>query len=199
LFTAQQPLLEFVEDINNDDEIVLRSKATTSTKTGEYDAVLPVTAGGLLLKLGETPDKKKSSWPKGSTYFLGYYPHPDGTKAPEEFKNNLIHGFRDKVIAVDGTSTHGKSFKQVMTMIKTKRAAQKFITLRFQEYTSQLKRKADTQNEVDDKAANPDGDEDDSDVEDVTEQCLEQRISSRTYVELSSSDDNDDVDSKKKG
>jgi SNF2-related domain/Chromo (CHRromatin Organisation MOdifier) domain len=90
--------------------------------TGEYDAVIPITASGLLMNVGETG---------GSVAFLGYRQHPDGSKGPAELKN-LIRSVGDKIISVDGVSTVGKSFKEVIAMLKQS-GTRKFAYMRFQE------------------------------------------------------------------
>lgn len=76
--------------------------------TGEYDAVIPITSKGLLMNVGEI---------QGSVAFLGYRQFPDGSKGPAEL-NNLIRNVGDKIIAVDGSSTIGKSFKEVIDMLR---------------------------------------------------------------------------------
>ena len=76
--------------------------------TGEYDATIPITSKGLLMNVGEV---------HGSVAFLGYRQFPDGSKGPAEI-NNLIRGVGDKIIAVDGTSTVGKTFKEVISLLR---------------------------------------------------------------------------------
>lgn len=90
--------------------------------TGEYDAVVPITAKGLMMNVGEI---------HGSVAFLGYRQFPDGSKGPAELKN-LIRGPGDKIIAVDGVSTVKKSFKQVIGMLR-EAGKKKFAILRFLE------------------------------------------------------------------
>ena len=88
--------------------------------TGEYDAVIPITSKGLLMNVGEI---------HGSVAFLGYRQFPDGTKGPAE-RNHLIRSVGDKIIAVDGTSTIGKSFKEVIAMLRES-GKNKFACMRF--------------------------------------------------------------------
>lgn len=92
---------------------------------GEYDAVIPITSKGLLLNVGEI---------HGSVAFLGYRQYPDGSKGPAEL-NNLIRNVGDKIIAVDGNSTVGKNFKEVIAMLresgKGKYAYMRFLENRF--------------------------------------------------------------------
>uniref|UniRef100_A0A7S2Y8H3 Uncharacterized protein n=1 Tax=Entomoneis paludosa TaxID=265537 RepID=A0A7S2Y8H3_9STRA len=93
--------------------------------TGEYDATIPITSKGLLMNVGEI---------HGSVAFLGYRQFPDGTKGPAEL-NNLIRNVGDKIIAVDGKSTVGKSFKEVISMLresgKNKYAYMRFLESKF--------------------------------------------------------------------
>jgi hypothetical protein len=89
---------------------------------GEYDTVVPVTAKGLLLNVGEV---------HGSVAFLGYRQFPDGTKGPAEI-NRLIRNVGDKIIAVDGNSTIGKSFKEVIAMLRRSTDHQ-YAYMRFQD------------------------------------------------------------------
>lgn len=89
---------------------------------GEYDVVLPITAKGLMLNVGEV---------QGAVAFLGYRTFPDGGKGPAELYN-LIRNVGDKIIAVDGVSTIGKSFKQVIGMLRES-GKNKFAYMRFLE------------------------------------------------------------------
>jgi hypothetical protein len=75
---------------------------------GEYDVVVPITSKGLLMNVGEV---------HGSVSFLGYRTFPDGSKGPAE-KKNLIRNVGDKIIAVDGSSTAGLSFKEVISLLR---------------------------------------------------------------------------------
>lgn len=75
---------------------------------GEYDVVVPITSKGLLMNVGEV---------HGSVSFLGYRTFPDGSKGPAEEKK-LIHNVGDKIIAVDGNSTAGLSFKEVIGLLR---------------------------------------------------------------------------------
>lgn len=89
---------------------------------GEYDAVIPITSKGLLLNVGEI---------HGSVAFLGYRQFPDGSKGPAEAKN-IIRNVGDKIIAVDGKSTIGKNFKEVIAMLRES-AKNRFAFMRFLE------------------------------------------------------------------
>lgn len=75
---------------------------------GEYDVVVPITSKGLLMNVGEV---------HGSVSFLGYRTFPDGSKGPAE-KSKLIRNVGDKIIAVDGNSTAGLSFKEVIALLR---------------------------------------------------------------------------------
>jgi chromodomain-helicase-DNA-binding protein 7 len=92
------------------------------TLTGEYDAIIPITAKGLMMNVGEV---------QGSVSFLGYRSFPDGTKGPAELRH-LIRGVGDKIIAVDGHSTVNKSFKEVIMLLKES-GKNKFAYMRFLE------------------------------------------------------------------
>jgi hypothetical protein len=76
--------------------------------TGEYDAIIPITAKGLMMNVGEI---------HGSVAFLGYRQLPDGSKGPAELAK-IVRNVGDKIVAVDGLSTFGKSFKEVIDMLK---------------------------------------------------------------------------------
>lgn len=73
----------------------------------EYDVVLPVTSKGLLLNVGES---------NGVVQFLGYRQLPSG-KGPAEVAN-LVRSPGDLIIAVNGKSTVGKTFAEVIGMLK---------------------------------------------------------------------------------
>jgi hypothetical protein len=73
----------------------------------EYDVVLPVTSKGLLLNVGES---------NGVVQFLGYR-QLNGGKGPAELAN-LVRATGDLIIAVNGKSTVGKSFTEVIGMLK---------------------------------------------------------------------------------
>jgi hypothetical protein len=90
--------------------------------TGEYDTVVPITARGLMMNVGEI---------HGSVAFLGYRQFPGGAKGPAELKN-LIRGPGDKIIAVNGVSTVKKSFKEVIGMLR-EAGKKKFAIIRFLE------------------------------------------------------------------
>jgi len=90
--------------------------------TGEYDAVVPITAKGLMMNVGEI---------QGSVAFLGYRQFPNGSKGPAELKN-LLRGPGDKIIAVNGVSTVNKSFKDVIGMLRDA-GKKKFAIIRFLE------------------------------------------------------------------
>lgn len=99
---------------------------------GEYDAVIPITSKGLLLNVGEI---------HGSVAFLGYRQYPDGSQGPAEL-NSLIRNVGDKIIAVDGQSTVGKTFKEVIAMLresgKNRYAYMRFLENRFSVCESDL-------------------------------------------------------------
>lgn len=89
---------------------------------GEYDAIIPVTSKGLMMNVGEI---------HGSVAFLGYRTFPDGSKGPAE-RANLIRNVGDKIIAVDGICTIGKSFKDVINILRES-GNNKFAFMRFLE------------------------------------------------------------------
>jgi Chromo (CHRromatin Organisation MOdifier) domain len=90
--------------------------------TGEYDAIVPITSKGLMMNVGEI---------NGSVAFLGYRQFPDGSKGPAEVAN-IIRNIGDKIIAVDGVSTVGKSFKDVINMLRES-GKNRFAYMRFLE------------------------------------------------------------------
>lgn len=92
------------------------------TLTGEYDAIIPITAKGLMMNVGEI---------NGWVAFLGYRQFPDGSRGPAEIAG-IIRNIGDKIIAVDGVSTVGKSFKSVINMLKESGKRQ-FAYMRFLE------------------------------------------------------------------
>jgi hypothetical protein len=90
--------------------------------TGEYDTVIPITAKGLMMNVGEM---------HGSVAFLGYRQFPDGSKGPAETAR-VVRNIGDKIIAVDGVSTIGKSFQDVINMLRES-GKNKFAYMRFLE------------------------------------------------------------------
>jgi hypothetical protein len=90
--------------------------------TGEYDAIIPITAKGLMMNVGEI---------HGSVAFLGYRQFPDGSRGPAEVKK-LIRNVGDKIIAVDGLSTVNKSFKEVIGFLRES-GKNKYAFMRFLE------------------------------------------------------------------
>jgi hypothetical protein len=90
--------------------------------TGEYDAIIPITAKGLMMNVGEI---------HGSVAFLGYRQFPDASKGPAELKK-LIRNVGDKIIAVDGMSTVNKSFKEVIGFLRES-GKNKYAFMRFLE------------------------------------------------------------------
>lgn len=98
------------------------NKSLPPLMAGEYDAVVPITAKGLMMNVGEI---------QGSVAFLGYRAFPDGSKGPAELKN-LIRSVGDKIIAVDGVSTVNKSFKEVIGLLRESGKNQ-FAFMRFLE------------------------------------------------------------------
>jgi hypothetical protein len=90
--------------------------------TGEYDAIIPITAKGLMMNVGEI---------HGSVAFLGYRSFPDGTKGPAELRH-LVRNVGDKIISVDGHSTVNKSFKEVINLLRES-GKNKYAFMRFLE------------------------------------------------------------------
>lgn len=93
--------------------------------TGEYDAIIPITAKGLMMNVGEM---------HGAVAFLGYRQFADGSKGPAEI-GAVVRNVGDKIIAVDGVSTVGKSFQDVINLLresgKNKYAYMRFLEARF--------------------------------------------------------------------
>lgn len=116
-------------------EKVEKTRSDTSLPplmVGEYDTVVPVTSRGLMMNVGEV---------SGSVAFLGYRKFPDGSKGPAEVAN-LIRNSGDRIIAVDGISTVGKTFKEVIALLresgKNKFAFMRFIESRFSSVKTEL-------------------------------------------------------------
>lgn len=103
-------------------ERIRSSTSLPPPMTGEYDVIVPITSKGLMMNVGEM---------HGSVAFLGYRSFSDGSKGPAELAN-LIRGVGDKIIAVDGVSTVGKSFKEVIGMLRES-GKNKFSYMRFLE------------------------------------------------------------------
>lgn len=99
---------------------------------GEYDAIVPITAKGLMMNVGEV---------NGSVAFLGYRTFPDGSKGPAEIAK-VIRGVGDQIVAVDGVTTIGKSFKEVIGLLresgKNKFAYMRFLESRFSSCDNEL-------------------------------------------------------------
>lgn len=89
----------------------------------EYDVALPVTSKGLLLNVGEQD---------GTVRFLGYRQLPDNAKGPSELAQ-LVHNVGDQIIAVNGRSAVGKTFNEVINMLKENIT---FAYLRFLSFTN---------------------------------------------------------------
>lgn len=106
----------------------MRSKSTRAHTflplplSGEYDTIVPITANGLMMNVGEI---------HGAVAFLGYRKYPDGSPGPSEI-SNVVRSVGDKIIAVDGVSTVGKSFKEVIDLLKES-GKNKFAYMRFLE------------------------------------------------------------------
>lgn len=113
-------------------QLVEVDKKLPPLMAGEYDAVVPITAKGLMMNVGEI---------HGSVAFLGYRTFPDGSKGPAE-KKNLIRNVGDKIIAVDGVSTVNKTFKEVINLLresgKNQYAIMRFLESRFSVVNSDL-------------------------------------------------------------
>ena len=128
-------LSQLVDIVSKEDAIKLQIKINASLPpllTGEYDAIVPITAKGLMMNVGEI---------HGSVAFLGYRSFPDGSKGPSEI-NKLIRNVGDKIIAVDGVSTIKRSFQDVIGMLKEsgkhKYAFMRFLETRFSVCDSDL-------------------------------------------------------------
>ncbi|CAB9497972.1 CHD3-type chromatin-remodeling factor CHR7 [Seminavis robusta] len=114
-----------VDHVSKENVFKLQAKVTSHLPpllTGEYDVIIPITAKGLMMNVGEI---------HGSVAFLGYRSFPDGSKGPSEIKR-LIRNVGDKIIAVDGVSTVKKTFQQVIAMLKES-GKHKYAFMRFLE------------------------------------------------------------------
>ena len=124
-----------VDVVSKEDAIKLQIKINASLPpvlTGEYDAIVPITAKGLMMNVGEI---------HGSVAFLGYRKFADGSSGPSEIQK-LIRNVGDKIIAVDGQSTIKRSFQDVIGMLKesgkNKYAFMRFLETRFSVCDSDL-------------------------------------------------------------
>jgi hypothetical protein len=88
---------------------------------GEYDVIMPITSKGLMMNVGEMG---------GAVSFLGYRQFPDGSKGPAE-EAELIRGIGDTILAINGVSTVGKSFQDVIGMLRESGTNSKFAYMRF--------------------------------------------------------------------
>jgi hypothetical protein len=89
----------------------------------EYDVALPVTSKGLLINVGEKDTAVR---------FLGYRQLPNNIKGPSELAN-LVRNVGDSIIAVNGKSAVGKSFLEVISMLKE---SVTFAYIRFLSFTN---------------------------------------------------------------
>mmetsp|Transcript_18297 Transcript_18297/g.37033 ORF Transcript_18297/g.37033 Transcript_18297/m.37033 type:complete len:2677 (+) Transcript_18297:174-8204(+) len=98
---------------------------------GEYDTILPVTCDGLLMNVGEV---------NGAVSFLGYRQLKSGAKGPAEV-NGLVHDIGDVIIAINGESVVGKTFAEVIQILKK---CTTFAYMRFAKKSSFIKNGAAT-------------------------------------------------------
>ncbi len=54
---------------------------------------------------------------QGSVAFLGYQQFADGVRGPAEI-NNRVKNIGDKIISINGQSTMGKAFKDVIELLR---------------------------------------------------------------------------------
>lgn len=101
---------ELVWKISQGERLSTGHKSLPPCLLGEYDAAFPVTPHGLLLNVGEV---------KGMVAIMGYRNPPGGGRGPAEV-SRLLRKTNDIIIAVNGQSTLGKSFKEVVPMLKAK-------------------------------------------------------------------------------
>ena len=108
------------EAIINSQALMKLNEILPPLMPGEYDAIVPTTPSGLLMNV------------KGVEAFVafnGYKKFPDGSKGPAELLNS-VRRVGDKFIAVDGASTIGKSFEEVIRMLRES-AKTKYVFVRF--------------------------------------------------------------------
>ncbi len=98
---------------------------------GEYDTILPVTCEGLLMNVGEV---------NGAVSFLGYRQLKCGAKGPAEVRG-LVHEIGDVIIAINGESVVGKTFAEVIQILKK---CTTFAYMRFAKKSSFIKNGAVT-------------------------------------------------------
>ena len=75
---------------------------------GEYDTIVPTTPSGLLMNVMADNE---------FVAFTRYKSLPDGSKGPAE-SNRCIRNVGDRFVAVNGVSVAGKTFLEVVTMLK---------------------------------------------------------------------------------
>jgi len=134
-------VFSLVDLVAKEDTMKFQSRVNASLPpllTGEYDAIVPITAKGLMMNVGEI---------HGSVAFLGYRSFPDGSKGPAEL-GRLIRNVGDKIIAVDGVTTVKKTFQEVIGMLKesgkNKYAYMRFLETQFSVCDSTLASVGDT-------------------------------------------------------
>ena len=94
---------------------------TKNSENGVYEVELPVsTTGSLMLYLSDR---------SGHTVFTGYQRLPNNEKGSAEAAN-LIQGVGDRVMSINGQSTDGMTFDQIVEFIRSKAKKSKFIVMR---------------------------------------------------------------------
>ena len=89
---------------------------------GEYDVEVPLTSAGFMINVGEI---------QGQVAFVSYRTFPDGSLGPAQ-KNGLVRNPGDKIIAINGTNTSRKNFREVVMVLAESRA-RGVAHIRFQE------------------------------------------------------------------
>ena len=92
---------------------------------GEYDTVVPTTSHGLMMNVLEV---------NGAVVFNGYKQLANGVKGPAELSNCVLT-IGDKFIGVDGIQTIGKSFDEVVVLLR-RSANNRYAFLRFRGVSS---------------------------------------------------------------
>uniref|UniRef100_A0A6U6LAX8 PDZ domain-containing protein n=1 Tax=Odontella aurita TaxID=265563 RepID=A0A6U6LAX8_9STRA len=105
-FSGVPPVEAFGSKLNESEETA--ALPSSSTKACNYEASIPVTQFGLLLKLRELDS---------AVTFDGYTRLPDGSQGPSELCS-LIREIGDVIVAINGTCVEDSSYREVVNMLK---------------------------------------------------------------------------------
>jgi len=94
-------------------------------KSGEYEALVPITSHGMLLSIASSPTK--------GIHFSGYRTFPDGSKGPAESRQ-LIKNVGDKIIGFNGFDTENMRFLELVSFIKEATADKFQVRMRLRDH-----------------------------------------------------------------